>query len=257
MTYRVAQFARLGGVTVRTLQYYDRIDLLKPSYVTDAGHRLYEQHDLIRLQQIVTLKWMGFSLSHIKTILDNPAYDLHDSLVIQKQAVDEKIRDLQAASEALARALDALDHTEDPALDTLSTIIRGVSSGDHDTWVREYYNEEAWRGIVTRRFAYTPEQMRQFQQDWADLYEAFEAHLNDEPDNEAVQALAARMDELIGLFTGGDEKTEAGLARFNTDVWAGNVPEGYEGPTAYDNRDPDFIAFTQRALTIYREKHKK
>lgn len=257
MTYRVAQFARLGGVTVRTLQYYDRIDLLKPSHVTEAGHRLYEQHDLIRLQQIVTLKWMGFSLDQIKTILDNPAYDLRDSLVIQKQAVDEKIADLQAASAALARALESLDQTQEPETDTLSAIIHGVSGIDHEAWMREYYDDEAWRGIVTRRFAYTPEQMRQFQQEWADLFDAFEAHLNDEPDSEAVQALAAKMDELIGLFTGGDARTEDGLARFNTDVRAGNVPQGYEGPTAFGGRDPDFVAFTQRALTIYRERHKK
>ena len=64
--YRVAEFAKLAGVTVRTLQYYDRIDLLKPSDSTEGGHRLYQRSDLLRLQQILTLKWMGFKLDQIK-----------------------------------------------------------------------------------------------------------------------------------------------------------------------------------------------
>ena len=82
--YRVAEFAKLSGVTVRTLQYYDRIELLKPSNTTEGGHRLYRRHDLLRLQQILTLKWMGFKLDQIKDLLDSPRYDLRTALHMPK-----------------------------------------------------------------------------------------------------------------------------------------------------------------------------
>ena len=64
--YPAIDFARLAGVTVRTLHHYDRIGLLKPSSYTSAGYRLYRKQDLIRLQQIVTLKFIGFSLNQIR-----------------------------------------------------------------------------------------------------------------------------------------------------------------------------------------------
>ena len=257
MAYRVADFARLGGVTVRTLQYYDRIDLLKPSQMTEAGHRLYEKHDLIRLQQIVTLKWMGFSLSHIKTLLDNPTYDLQRSLEIQKAAIDEKINDLRAASDALAGALDALEHLEGPNIETVSAIIYGVSGGDQAQWMQQYYTEDARRGLQTRWFAYTPEQMRGFQQDWADLFAEFEAHIDEAPDSPAVQALAARMQSLVDLFTGGDAETEAGLHQLSLDAESGNLPDDFDGPTAYGDTDSDLRRFMQTAFTIYQERRGK
>lgn len=103
--YRVAEFARIGGVSVRTLQYYDRIGLLKPAEVTEGGHRLYARTDLLRLQQIVTLKWMGFPLKEIGPILDDPAYDLTESLRAQKAAVNAEIARLREAADALSRAL--------------------------------------------------------------------------------------------------------------------------------------------------------
>jgi len=57
--YQAIEFAQLAGVTVRTLHHYDRIGLLKPSAYTNAGYRLYGKGDLVRLQQIVTLKFIG------------------------------------------------------------------------------------------------------------------------------------------------------------------------------------------------------
>jgi hypothetical protein len=62
VSYQAQQFATRAGVTVRTLHHYDRLGLLKPSAYTGSGYRLYRESDLARLQQIVTLKFIGFSL---------------------------------------------------------------------------------------------------------------------------------------------------------------------------------------------------
>jgi DNA-binding transcriptional MerR regulator len=69
MLYQAKEFAALTGVTVRALHHYDRLGLLKPSGRTASGYRLYGAGDVARLQQIVTLKFIGLSLKQIKEVL--------------------------------------------------------------------------------------------------------------------------------------------------------------------------------------------
>ncbi|HDR7791369.1 TPA: MerR family transcriptional regulator, partial [Bacillus paranthracis] len=69
MTWMISEFASVGDVTVRTLRYYDKINLLKPSDYTEGGHRLYTKDDLYALQQIQAFKHLGFSLGEIQNII--------------------------------------------------------------------------------------------------------------------------------------------------------------------------------------------
>lgn len=71
----VHEVAKLTGVTPRTLHHYDSIGLLKPSVVTEARYRLYEEKDLIRLQEILFFRELQFPLKEIKIILDSPDFD--------------------------------------------------------------------------------------------------------------------------------------------------------------------------------------
>src|SRR5262245_63641412 len=71
--YRAKEFAELAGVTVRTLHHYDRLGLLEPSARTASGYRLYTDRDLVRLEQIVVLKFVGLPLEQIRRLLDRPA----------------------------------------------------------------------------------------------------------------------------------------------------------------------------------------
>lgn len=65
MNYSTGKFAKLANVTERTIRYYDKIGLLKPSFVMENGYRRYTQSDLLKLQKILSLKHMGFSLEEI------------------------------------------------------------------------------------------------------------------------------------------------------------------------------------------------
>ncbi|PFM43800.1 MerR family transcriptional regulator [Bacillus cereus] len=69
MAWMISEFAGVGDVTVRTLRYYDKINLLKPSDYTEGGHRLYTKDDLYVLQQIQSFKHLGFSLGEIQNII--------------------------------------------------------------------------------------------------------------------------------------------------------------------------------------------
>ncbi|MDE7244293.1 MAG: MerR family transcriptional regulator [Oscillospiraceae bacterium] len=71
----IHEMANLTGVTTRTLRYYDKIDLLKPSIVTETRYRLYTQDDLCRLQEILFFREIGFALKEIRSLLNAPNYN--------------------------------------------------------------------------------------------------------------------------------------------------------------------------------------
>src|SRR4051812_29957137 len=88
--YTVNKLAKLAGISVRTLHYYDQIGLLTPSGVADNGYRQYGEKELIKLQQILFFKELDFPLEQIKQILDSPGYDKNEALKDQKQLLELK-----------------------------------------------------------------------------------------------------------------------------------------------------------------------
>lgn len=69
--YTSGEFARMARVSVRTIRFYDKQNILRPSYVNDYGKRFYTDSDLARLQQILLLKYLGFSLDDIRNMTIN------------------------------------------------------------------------------------------------------------------------------------------------------------------------------------------
>ncbi len=76
----IHEVSKLAGVSIRTLQYYDKIDLLHPSGHSDAGYRLYDGTDLERLQHILLFRELEFPLKDIKAILNSPDFDREKAL---------------------------------------------------------------------------------------------------------------------------------------------------------------------------------
>lgn len=109
--YSSGQFARLAGVSVRTIRFYDKQNILKPSYVTPAGARFYTDSDLARLQQILLLKYLGFSLDDIRemTIGDTDYHFLKNSLNLQKRLVQDRIEQMQLVESAIENTVEALE----------------------------------------------------------------------------------------------------------------------------------------------------
>jgi len=95
------QIAKLAGVSKRTIQYYDRYDLLKPSSVNDKGYRFYTNKDLFKLQKILSLKYFGLSLSEIKDIVDVDSNRIYDSLLIQKKLLIQKISEMSLIADTI------------------------------------------------------------------------------------------------------------------------------------------------------------
>lgn len=108
--YTSGQFATKANVTLRMLRYYDKMDLLKPSMHRPSGARLYTDADFLRLQQILLLKYLGFSLSDIRelTIGSADPHVLKESLLIQKRLLLEKQEELSSMIHAIDETTDAL-----------------------------------------------------------------------------------------------------------------------------------------------------
>lgn len=86
----VKQVSELTGISVRTLHYYDEIGLFKPSRVTEAGYRMYDDDALQALQQILFFKELDFPLKDIRAIMLNPAYDKSNAFVAQRKLIQVK-----------------------------------------------------------------------------------------------------------------------------------------------------------------------
>lgn len=108
--YSSGEFARMAGVTLRTIRYYDKQNILKPSLVSEAGARFYTEEDFARLQQILLLKYLGFSLDDIRemTIDDVDYHFLLNSLGIQLKLVRDRLEQMQLVERAIQNTMDVI-----------------------------------------------------------------------------------------------------------------------------------------------------
>ena len=135
----VNEVSRLTGVSVRTLQYYDRIGLLPPAARTEAGYRLYDEETLGVLREILLYRELEFPLSDIKKILFSPSYDRREALHEQEKLLEMKkrhIEDLIALTREIAQS--GGNNMDFSAFDTSKM----------DEYAREA--KEKWERVVVR-----------------------------------------------------------------------------------------------------------
>ena len=229
--FKAREFARLTGVTVRALHHYDRLGLLKPSRYSPTGYRLYRERDVARLEQIVALKFIGFSLQQIKDILRNGGGDLADILRRQREAIEEKRKRLQQAVKAIQRAESVIAVKGQPGWEVFTKIIEVINMQNDMDWTRKYYSEDAQHEIEKRAGTIAPEVIEQGQRDWTTLIQEVEAAVEakEVPASEKAQALAARWSELVKGFTGGNPEIQKGLNKMYADRnnWPASMPRPF------------------------------
>lgn len=241
--YQVREFANMAGVTVRTLQYYDRIGVLEPSDKTDANHRLYARNDLLKLQQILTLKQLGFTLKEIKQMIHHPEYDLRGALESQKQALDAQIQQLQEVSTAMEHAMDVLDTTESWDWDTVQFIIQGTVDRQYLNWVRQYFSDEQIKHFAHRSKHISPEELQHSHRQWQSIANRIRDNQHLPPHHPMLQAIAEEADDLVQQFTQGDEHIRQSLIKMYSE------PENI--PSAYKVFDDDVMPFYRQVMEIY------
>jgi len=212
VTYSVRAFADLAGVSVRTLHFYEETGLLLPQRRTAHGHRRYGAAQLLRLQQILTLKYLGFSLDAIRRLLDAPAYDLRGALLAQRTALEDDILRLQGVVYALTRTLDSLEQADGLDWSAVQAVIQALAQSARGAWASQFFPPEQLAWLRTRAAATPPELLTQTMNAWADVYARLAALRHLDPAAPVVQAVAAEMNQLIQIFTAGRPDVELGLA---------------------------------------------
>src|SRR5271156_622440 len=91
MAYTVQKLAKLSGVSVRTLHFYDEIGLLRPAYIETNGYRYYEEKELLLLQQILFFRELGFELKKIQKILGQSDFNKIAALTSHRQILEKDL----------------------------------------------------------------------------------------------------------------------------------------------------------------------
>lgn len=141
------ELSELTQVSVRTLHHYDKIALLKPSMRLPNGYRLYSEKDLLRLQQIIALKFFGFELTQIKLLLAKQE-NVVENLAMQSKFLQEKAAALQEASKILQRVTDDCSHKESIPWENIMQLIEvyKMTQQQEHAWVKEIFTPEELMG---------------------------------------------------------------------------------------------------------------
>jgi DNA-binding transcriptional MerR regulator len=183
----VKELSTITGVTVQTLHHYDRINLLKPSLRALNGYRIYSEKDLLKLQQIMALKFFGFKLSEIKGVLKSDDHIL-DHFLKQAEFLEKKARNLLDASQSLKSIIQDVENNKSIPWETVIKLIEVYKMTEQlqHSWVKEIFtNEELkqyadFEANLKSHFQTIPT----FEKDWDDLVEEIENNLNQNPESE-------------------------------------------------------------------------
>lgn len=200
-TWKVGELAKRTGMTVRTLHHYHEIGLLTPSQRTAAGHRLYTEGDVARLQQVASLRSLGFPLDEIRDVLDEDRLSPLDIVRMHAERMRQQVRSQQRLVERLDALAAGLDGARHVSAEQLIATIEEINMFD------KYYSPEQMDHLAQRREQVGPARIEEVQAEWPRLMAQVQAELDGgtDPCDPRVQALAARWKGLVEEFTGGNE----------------------------------------------------
>jgi DNA-binding transcriptional MerR regulator len=198
--FKVGDLARRTGVTVRTLHHYDDIGLLTPSIHSDGGYRLYTEADVRRLQQIVSLRSLGFRLEEIKECMAQSLISPLEVIQQQMSRLQQQIEMQQVLWKRLADLTNYYQSTGEVSVEDFLLTIEAM------TMFEKHYTQEQLAELENRRKELGEERIRQVENEWPQLMALVQKEMDagTDPADPKVQALAKRWMSLVQEFTGGN-----------------------------------------------------
>lgn len=214
--YRVGELAKLTGVTVRTLHHYDEIGLLVPTQRTGSDYRQYTPADVARLQQILSLRQLGFALDEIARVLANPGADLLTVLRLHLEKARQVLAAQHQLCDRLERLTAALERADIVSPDQyLRTVEATIMAENHFNLPPDEH-----AALQAHWAKFSPADIEAVQNEWPVLVGQMQAAMDagTDPKSPEVQALSARSKELVALFTGGSQSVHGQLKqKYDTD----------------------------------------
>lgn len=170
-SFQVNEVATIASVSVRALHYYDEIGLLVPKGRTQAGYRLYDENDLLRLQQIVIGRALGLPLEEIRRSLDDPEFDQRRALLAQKEQLQERNEQTTRMILAVEAALAVLDAKGTGDAMDMKQIFDGFESSQYEEEARQRWgNSDAYKESQRRTKKYSEGEWKKVGAEQATIY---------------------------------------------------------------------------------------
>ena len=192
---RISEVAKLTGITVRTLHYYDEIGLLKPSEITEAGYRLYSREDLEILQQILFFRELDFPLSQIKEIMNNPNYDKEEALKKQKELLIQQRQRIEGLIILIEKRIEGDNNMSFKEFD-MNEIEENKKKYAKEVKER-WGTSKAYEESEKKTSSYNKEKWGDINQETSEIFKGFAELRNSDPGSEEVQELVRRWQKYI------------------------------------------------------------
>jgi MerR family transcriptional regulator, thiopeptide resistance regulator len=196
---KVGELAKRTGLTVRTLHHYDEIGLLRPSLHTEAGHRLYTAADVARLQRVLSLRQLGFSLEEVRGCLTRAGFAPLEVIRLHVTRLRDQIRlqrELCERLEALAATFrTSAEVSADEFLRTIEVM----------TMIEKLYTPEQMKQFAEVGQRVGPEEIRAVEEGWTTLLAEVRANTDLDPASPQAQNLGRRWEELTARTMRGYE----------------------------------------------------
>lgn len=196
MELKINEVAKLTGITVRTLHYYDEIGLLKPSEITEAGYRLYNEQALAELQQILFFRELDFSLNDIRKIMTSPAFDQTKALKKHKELLLEKRSHLDSLIQLVEKTMKGMNTTMEMKVFDLTEIENHKKQYAKE--VQERWGEtSAYQESEEKTSIYNDAQWQMVSGEGNNIFKAFADNMDKAVERPEVQALVKRWQDFI------------------------------------------------------------
>ncbi len=210
MTYTISEFARRTGLTVRTLRFYEEVNLLVPKNFNDAGHRLYGIDELKTLQQIQSLKFIGYSLQEIQQLLrESTPYSesFEKSLSMQHKLLTEKRDEIDRARNAVETMQVLLQQGHELNWSIVSPLLHSMKNEEeHKEWMKEYFSED----FVNNVYNLSKEERQSLDIEWVNLLAKLKTLVknNVSPQSDEAKAVLLELIDLVFKYVDKEEFTK-------------------------------------------------
>jgi len=187
---KISEVAKLTGITVRTLHYYDEIGLLKPSEITESGYRLYSKDSLETLQQILFFRELDFPLNEIKEIMTNPNYNKREALNKQKELLVKKRQRIDSLIGLINNTIEGDNNMSFKEFDMKDI---EESKKKYAKEVKERWgNTDAYKECEEKTNNYSENQWGAINKESSEILKDFGQHIGCDPGSEEVQDLVEK-----------------------------------------------------------------
>ena len=200
---KIGEIAKKTGISIRSLRHYDAIGLLKPKTQTAVGYRLYNKEDIYRLQQIVSLQQMKFSLKQIKTML-NQNVSLKETLTLQREFLRQQLMQHQSVCRRVDQLLQRFTEREPISLELIYQTMEAIKR------LEKYYTPVQLEAIQKRPFHRNEKAGQKYSEAWDNIFAELRAlqTAGVAATSPKTRPLAKKARALIAEFTGGDKGIE-------------------------------------------------